>query len=108
MISGSIIESVYIDKTFEVFIQQLEIIEKQEKYSLDDLNRLLAWWMKKSEIMELTIPHTQLNDITVTYNEMIGAVSADDQPSATAVMVRLKSYAERINHTYKFLPNNII
>lgn len=101
-------ETIFLNKTFNRFEQKLDNIIEQESYSLEDIEELAVWWRKKSEILEFTIPHLQLTEVTVTIGELKGAVEGNDLPSASALLTRIKSYSTQILHMYRFTVNNII
>lgn len=94
--------------TFSHFEQKIDHIIEQESYNLEEIEELATWWHKKSEILECTIPHLQLTEVTVTIGELKGAVDCDDMQSANALLTRLRYYASEIRHMYRFTVNNII
>ena len=108
LIGGSIGETIYIRNTFEELQDRLESQMYNETYSLDEVKKLVSWWEKKAETLEIFISVVQLNEITVTMGELIGAVKKEDYDSANALFDRIYQYAVRINDMYMLKFNNIM
>ena len=108
LLGGGIFETVFVDKTFDTFEEKLDVIMAQEYYDLNLVKETGLWWGKRANYLEVTIPHVQLTEITVTYGELIGAVENEDYDSASALLNRIKEYTVRIGSLYGFSCRNII
>lgn len=108
LLGGGIWETIYIDRTFNEFEDKLSLLMEQEEYDLGDVKETGDWWYKRADRLEITIPHVQLTEITVTYGELIGAVENEDFDSASALLNRIKQYVIRIGDLYGFSLRNVI
>lgn len=108
LIGGGIWETLYVEKTFDRFEVMLDELMEQEYYDLEDVKATGEWWYEHADKLEVTIPHVQLTEITVTYGELIGAVENEDYDSASALLNRIKQYTVRIGSLYGFNLRNVI
>lgn len=108
LIGGSIGETLYIRNTFEEFENRLQAQMHEEYYELEEVKELAKWWEDKAETLEIFISVLQLNEITVTMGELIGAVTKEDYDSANALYDRIYSYSVRIKDMYMLKLNNIL
>ena len=108
LIGGSIGEKLYIRNTFEEFENRLQAQMHEEYYELEEVKELAKWWEDKAETLEIFISVLQLNEITVTMGELIGAVTKEDYDSANALYDRIYSYSVRIKDMYMLKLNNIL
>lgn len=108
LIGGSIGETLYIRNTFEEFENRLKAQMYEEYYELEEVKELAKWWEDKAETLEIFISVLQLNEITVTMGELIGAVTKEDYDSANALYDRIYSYSVRIKDMYMLKLNNIL
>lgn len=108
LIGGSIGETLYIRNAFEEFENRLQAQMYEEYYELEEVKELAKWWEDKAETLEIFISVLQLNEITVTMGELIGAVTKEDYDSANALYDRIYSYSVRIKDMYMLKLNNIL
>lgn len=108
LIGGSIGETLYIRNAFEEFENRLQAQMHEEYYELEEVKELAKWWEDKAETLEIFISVLQLNEITVTMGELIGAVTKEDYDSANALYDRIYSYSVRIKDMYMLKLNNIL
>ncbi|MFW5780093.1 MAG: DUF4363 family protein [Bacillota bacterium] len=108
VIAGGIVELVYINHTFNEFIERVDDIMAQEEYSLEDVYDTENWLKKKHKGLEFLIPHDQLNELSMSFNEVAGAVEREDYDSATAILHRAREYAVRLHDLYRFRIQNIV
>ena len=108
LIAVCIGENIYIDRTFDEFSDRIERLQAQEPYDLDDIIETENWWLKKVEVLELTMSIQLLNDVTYTYGELIGAVEKEDYQSASGYLERLKLYSMSLCDMYKVKINNVL
>lgn len=101
-------ENIYLGRTFSEFSERIERIEAQDPYDLDTILETEEWWLKKVEILEITMSIQLLNDVTYTYGELIGAVKKEDYQSASGYLERLKLYSSALCDMYKVKINNVL
>lgn len=103
-------EQIFIHSTFDEFSSRLNsfIIEEDETYDYDAIVETQKWWEKKVCYLELFLPHVQMNEITITYGELVGAVGAEDHDSAQALLNRLQQTSIAFEEMYGFRIGNII
>ena len=107
IITIAIVEGVFIKKTFESLNDKLGVIMQQEEYSLADVEEINYWWKRRSEVLEISVSVVQLNEISVTFGELIGAIENEDYDSASALLNRIYQYSTHICDMYMFKINNI-
>lgn len=108
LLGGSIYETIFVENIFNDFNVMLDEVLTQEEFDIARINEIGEWWNKKSKQLALTIPHSQINEVTFTYKELVGAVEAEDFPSARALLTRIKEYSTSLCDTYKFSFGNVI
>ena len=110
IIAGGALEEIYIKNTFSEFSEKLEEIlsSPDETYTIEEVEELYKWWEKRHKTLELTMPHALLNEIEITYGELIGAVNAEDYDSASALLNRIKSTSDAYSDTLGLRLGNII
>ncbi|MBQ8178790.1 MAG: DUF4363 family protein [Clostridia bacterium] len=103
-------EQIFIHRTFDEFTERLEsfIVEEDETYDYSAIVETQKWWEKKVHYLELFLPHVQMNEITITYGELVGAVGAEDFDSAQALLNRLQQTSIAFEEMYGFRIGNII
>lgn len=108
ILGGSIIENIYINKTFDEFENKLSHLMQQEEYDFGEIKAVSDWWDKKSDYLEIAISVVLLNEITVTLGELKGAVQNEDYDSASALLDRIYCYSVGIKDMYKLEIENIL
>ena len=101
LITGGVLEVVFIEKTLDAFSSKVSGY-LENGFTVEQLQETHDWWLKKSKIVELTIPYTQLIEISVTYSELLGAVKIEDFDSANALLTRVLDYIVQVKHVYGF------
>ncbi len=109
LIGGGIAETMYVDRIFDEFCLQLEEIGAVESgdYKIEDIKETHEWWQRKHKYLELFLPHVQLNEIEITYGELIGAVETEDYDSASALLNRIYVTSSALSEMYGFRLGNI-
>lgn len=100
-------EHFYLDVVFTEMEEKMEAIDVSEEVRYDDIKELENWWLGKHRFLEIVVPHVQINDITFTFGELLGAIIADDQPSAIAQFYRLKTTVSAVSEMYGFRAGNV-
>ncbi len=100
-------EHVYLEKVFSDMEDKMDAIDASEELSYDEIKALEDWWLSKHRFLEIVLPHVQINDVTFTFGELLGAIIADDQPSAIAQFYRLKTTISAVSEMYGFRMGNV-
>lgn len=108
MLAGGILELIYITKSFNEFEERIEDILADEQLSLEKVLDTREWLERKHKGLEFFIPHFELNELSVLYNEMTGAVVAGDDKGAVTLLHRLMEYSIRLQDVYSFRFQNIV
>ena len=108
LVAGSILESVYLSKAFETLEEKLDKIMKQEEYDYEMIVETAEWWRGKAEVLEIFVSVVQLNEISVTFGELVGAVKNEDYDSASALLDRIYCYSISIKDMYLPHISNIL
>ncbi len=101
-------ESIFIKHTFSRFNEKLEYLMQQEEYVYEDVKEVGEWWEKRSQWLEISVSVVQLNEITVTYGELVGAVENQDYDSASALLNRIYQYSIHICDMYMLKIENVL
>ncbi len=112
MLAGGILELIYITKTFNEFEERLEELLEDiladEQMPLEKISETRDWLEKKHKGLEFFIPHIELNELSVLYNEMMGAAVGGDKEGAVTLLYRLKEYAIRLQDVYSLRFQTIV
>lgn len=107
LIAGGIAETIFVAKTFGDFGHMVDEVSAREEYALEDVRALQDYWEQRADWLEITVPHVQLTEINVTLGELVGAVRNEDYDSASALLLRIREYVDRIGTLYGFSFRNI-
>lgn len=108
VIGGGIFELLYLDNCYSSFIERLDEIIAQEPYEMNSVYETRDWLDKKHKGMEYFIPHFELNELSISYAELVGAMEKQDYEAASAILYRLRQLAERQGDIFKFRIQNIV
>ena len=108
LLGGGIWETLFVRDTFLSFGDMIDEISEKETYSLSEVTSLQSYWNDRANRLEITIPHVHLTEITVTLGELTGAVRNEDFDSASALLLRIRQYVDRIGALYGFSARNIL
>lgn len=110
LLTGGILEQIYISNVFAEFSEKLEdiIATPGEGYDYDEVIKTHEWWSKKHRLLESVLPHTQLNEIEITYGELIGAVQTEDYDSASALLNRINATSKAFAEMFEFKLGNVL
>ena len=81
---------------------------KQEEYDYEMIVETAEWWRGKAEVLEIFVSVVQLNEISVTFGELVGAVKNEDYDSASALLDRIYCYSISIKDMYLPHISNIL
>jgi len=109
LVTGGILEEYYVDRVLGEFEEKLEDIADTPDghYDMDELQEIYDWWIKKHTAMDMFLPHTPLNEVTLTLGEMMGAVQAGDYDNATAQLCRVRASVDTLQETFSISIANI-
>ncbi|MGN1042798.1 MAG: DUF4363 family protein [Christensenellales bacterium] len=107
LIGGGIAETIFVNDTFDSLESRLTTIMSQSTFSFEDIKATETWWNKRTKLLEITIPHIQLTEITVTFGELVGAMEEEDYDSASALLNRIYHYSVEIGNQYGFKLKNV-
>lgn len=108
MLAGGILELIYINKSFDKLEERIDDILADDKPNYQKVYETKQWLEKRHKGLELFIPHFELNELSVLYNEILGAVTAGDDEGAITLIFRLKEYSERLQDVYSFRFQNVV
>lgn len=108
MLAGGIFELIYINNAFEQLEERVDELLEDEQIDLQKIDETRQWIEKKHKGLEFFIPHFELNEVSVLYNEITGAALAGDDKAAITLLHRLKEYSVRLNDVYSFRFQNIV
>lgn len=100
-------EHLYLEKVFSDMEERMDAIDASEEFDYNEIKELEEWWNTKHRFLEIVVPHVQINDITFTFGELLGAIAAEDQPSAVAQFYRLKQTVSALSEMYGFRIGNV-
>ncbi len=107
LLGFGIAEELYVTKVFKDYETKLDAIDIDKPLDTEQILELKSWWMQKHRMLEIILPHNNLNEITYIYGEMLGAIEIDDDKSAKAQFHRLRTTVEAISEMYGFRIGNI-
>lgn len=107
LLSGSIYESISIKNTLDQLQSRLEELHKYENLTAEQVESVSIWWENEHPKLSITISHVQLNEISITLQELKGAVETEDNQSADALLLRVTAYVENLTELYQFKFINI-
>jgi hypothetical protein len=109
VVAGAIWQEVYTHRTFETFAQKLQVLaDKGEPIDINEARAVHEWWHKRQGVMLGFLPHTPLNEVQMTFGEFIGALVADDQPSAVAQLSRLQFTVHSLGDMFNLSFRNVV
>ena len=108
LLAGGIWETLFVTQSFADLGAKIDELSDREEYALSDVQELQDYWNERANRLEITIPHVQLTEITVTLGELVGAVRNEDYDSASALLLRTRQYVTRIGSLYGFSLRNIL
>lgn len=108
MVAGGIVEGIYIKNTTDELVQRIDEILAEEPMDIRKIIDTGAWLENKHSRLEFIIPHFELNDLSVDYQEVLGAIERQDYDSAYITLFRIREYSKRLGDIYRFRVQNIV
>ena len=116
LVLGCILESGYINKSFDWLINsletiQIELTENKEKIDtdkfIDDISNLHDKWHKKVKILKCLIWHTNIKDVEVGIARISVYISENDYTEAYAEIASLIDFSAHYLDDFRISLENI-
>lgn len=109
LITGCVLELYFVNKDYGIFIEKLdEMLAQDGEYLMELALETEAWLKKENNALAFVIPYNHLNELSISYGEYMGALLADDMPSATALLYKTKELALRLKGMASVTIQNIV
>ena len=108
VLAGAIWQEIYMERAFEQFGKKIEAVETKGELKLEDVKALREWWKPRHNVLVSFLPHIPLNEVEMTFGELIGALKAEDKDSAVAQLVRLRFTVDGLGDMFNLRVRNII
>ena len=96
MLAGGIWECVYITKTFRELEQRTNEILSEDAIDKQKVLDTAEWLDKQHKRLEFVVPHFQLNEVSFTCGELVGAMRSNDEKAAYPLLYKLREVAKRM------------
>lgn len=116
LVSGCIVESIYVNKSFDWLINNLETIQielKENKDKIDtekfigEIYQLHNDWHKKVKILKCLIWHTNIKDVEVGLARISVYIEEDDYTEAYAEIASLIDFSAHYLDDFRINIENI-
>lgn len=116
LVSGCIVESIYVNKSFDWLINNLETIQielKENKNKIDtekfigEIYQLHNDWHKKVKILKCLIWHTNIKDVEVGLARISVYIEEDDYTEAYAEIASLIDFSAHYLDDFRINIENI-
>ena len=117
LVVGCILESNYINKSFNWLINsletlQIELTENKEKIDTDELVKKAYGvhenWHKKVKVLKCLIWHTWIKDVEIGLARIAVYVEEDDYTEAYAELASLIDYCAHYSDDFRISAENIL
>ncbi len=106
IVGGGILLEVYSKHTMEELGERLEKIEDNGVFSLENTEETIAWWQRKTRILEMFILHDPLHEIDLILAEIKGAILYEPD-SAGPALSKAMTAKEILLHKHRVSFSNI-
>lgn len=110
LISASLFELRYVNKTFTELETVLEKLQKKTELgtaTYEDGNSVRVYWDERKDKLHIWLPHTALQEMDYQLNEAVGFIYVRDFKGALPKIEVLRGLAKTIPHSYKLELENI-
>ncbi|MGN0820102.1 MAG: DUF4363 family protein [Christensenellaceae bacterium] len=110
IISGAIIENLYMKKSFNELIYMLDAVYEKfetEEATQDDVLAVQNFWLSKKTSMHAYIPHTELKELDLWISECVTYTKYEKYEDAQAKIEVVKELCEQIPKSFMFKFENI-
>ena len=112
IITGGVLETVHIDRTFNELDARINALESAIKSptddALDEVKELSAWWEKKRAGLELFTWSPDLRAFSVALAETEGSLECGDDKNALSKCQSLLTMSGNLRALLDFSPSDII
>ena len=112
IITAGVLETVYIERTFDELDARINALESAIKSpsddALDEVKTLTDWWEKKRAAMELFTWSPDIRAFSVALAETEGSLECGDDKNALSKCQSLLTMARNLRELLDFSPSDII
>ncbi len=106
ILATGIVETIYVDKVFNEFDQQLlateNMIINENPASINKVRDVIAWWEKKRRIVEFFCYCTDIRALSVALAEVEGSLIQDDFMNAMSKWQSIETLSTNIHDLIDF------
>ena len=111
-ITAGVLETVYIERTFDELDARINALESAIKSpsddALDEVKTLTDWWEKKRAAMELFTWSPDIRAFSVALAETEGSLECGDDQNALSKCQSLLTMSHNLRELLDFSPSDII
>lgn len=116
LVAGCILESIYINKSFNWLINSLEtlqidLMENKEKCDTEELiysaNQVHIKWSEKTKVLKCLIWHSGVKDVEIGLARAIVYIEENDYKEAYAEVASLIDYCAHYLDDFCISPENV-
>lgn len=111
-ITAGVLETVYIERTFDELDARINALEAAIKSpsddALDEVKTLTDWWEKKRAAMELFTWSPDIRAFSVALAETEGSLECGDDKNALSKCQSLLTMSHNLRELLDFSPSDII
>ena len=111
VITASLLESNYVQKTFDNFNQDLTAIYKkikEETATEEELISLQDKWFSKKEELHIFIPHNEIKEVDLWLSEAVSLIKNKDYEETGYRIEVVINLIKQIAKTFSFRLENIL
>lgn len=112
IITAGVLETVYIERTFDELDARINALEAAIKSpsddALDEVKTLTDWWEKKRAAMELFTWSPDIRAFSVALAETEGSLECGDDKNALSKCQSLLTMSHNLRELLDFSPSDII
>lgn len=112
IITAGVLETVYIERTFDELDARINALESAIKSpsddALDEVKTLTDWWEKKRAAMELFTWSPDIRAFSVALAETEGSLECGDDKNALSKCQSLLTMSHNLRELLDFSPSDII
>lgn len=112
IITAGVLETIYIERTFDELDARINALEAAIKSpsddALDEVKTLTDWWEKKRAAMELFTWSPDIRAFSVALAETEGSLECGDDKNALSKCQSLLTMSHNLRELLDFSPSDII
>ncbi len=106
IVAGGIGLEMYSTHTLGELETRLDKIESNGVFSLEKTEETMAWWKKKTKVLEMFLLHEPLHEIDLALAEIKGAILYEPQDAGIA-LTKAKTAKEILLERHKLSISNV-